>query len=66
MPPNERLVLTVRRASRCSARRPAAHPQGVRRAGIVGGRTISLEGARSTLDAMLARAQGVFNERPPP
>lgn len=27
MPPSKRLVLTVRRTSRCSARRPAAHPQ---------------------------------------
>ena len=29
LPPNPRLVLTVRRASLRSARRPAAHPQGV-------------------------------------
>src|SRR5262249_2840078 len=30
-PPNKRLVLTVHRASLRSARRPAAHPRGVRR-----------------------------------
>lgn len=34
-PPNKPLVLTVRRASPRSARRPAAHPQVVRQPGSV-------------------------------